>query len=60
MYPERGDRHFRIYWQESFSNGNNMSDGGIVHAWMSSWEIEKATSSGYYAIRSQGWYLDLN
>lgn len=63
MYPDRDltkDPNFRIYWQESFGTGCNMSNGGVVHAWMSSWDLVQATNAGHYAVRSQGWYLDVN
>lgn len=39
LYPDRSGRHFRIYWQESYTNENNMSRGGVMHAWMSTWDM---------------------
>ncbi|CAL6045482.1 Beta-N-acetylhexosaminidase [Hexamita inflata] len=60
MYPERNNTQFRFYWQEAFSNGNNMENGGVVHSWMHSYVIKEAANKNYFSIRSQGWYLDVN
>ncbi|CAL6077244.1 Beta-N-acetylhexosaminidase [Hexamita inflata] len=60
LYPDRQSLQYRFYWQESFTNGNNLSNGGIMHAWMSTHEIANAAMKEVYSIRSQGWYLDLN
>lgn len=60
LYPDRDGAQFRFYWQESFSNGNDLSDGGVVHAWMNTHEMTRAADRGYFVVRSQGWYLDIN
>ena len=60
LYPDRDGAQYRFYWQESFSNGNDLSSGGVVHAWMNTYEMGRAADRGYYVVRSQGWYLDIN
>lgn len=49
----------RVYWQESFENGNDMSNA-IVESWYDESAVVQATKKGYKAIRAAGWYLDQN
>ena len=60
IYPDRNGTQYRFYWQESFSNGNNLSNGGVMHAWMNTREMANAVNKNIFVVRSQGWYLDLN
>jgi len=49
-----------VVWQEVFDNNPLVSDDTIVHIWTGngSAEMEKITSAGHLAIRSEGWYLN--
>jgi len=49
----------RFYWQESYENGNDMSNA-IVHAWYNHNATQAAVKEGLKAIRSAGWYLDVD
>ena len=52
MYPDRKGTNWRLYWQESFANGNDLTLGGVLHSWMSTWDMTKAVDTGIYTIRS--------
>lgn len=49
----------RVYWQESFENGNDMT-GAVVESWYDESAVVKAVQQGIKAIRAAGWYLDQN
>lgn len=58
IVAELSPENDRVYWQESYENGNNMT-GGIVEAWYDSSVMAKAIADGIPVVRSKGWYLDV-
>ena len=48
-----------IQWNEVWDHfGTALPKQAIVHAWNDRSAVARATSAGYAALNSQGWYLD--
>lgn len=50
-------KRYQVYWEESFSNGNNFdATNAVIHYWKS-FDKMSAINKGLYVIQSTNWYL---